>query len=71
MTKQHDIKNIKKIGIQENARIETSLYNLIDTVRRAAGPDDENLVPSVVAHLLRSGKLKLYCEGNHCSSLIH
>ncbi len=69
MNANDDTIKIKKIAHTDNTHIQTSLYSLIEAVREAASPVDEELVPSVVASLVNSRKIKLYCENNHCSSL--
>ena len=34
--------------------IRTTLYDLVATINEVIGPDEEDLVPAVVAHLLRT-----------------
>jgi hypothetical protein len=47
----------------------TSLYELIEAVQKAVGPENDELVVSIVMDLLRSGRIKFlpYPGVSHCN----
>ncbi len=49
----------------------TSLYDLFETVYSEVDKDDENLVSSVVMHMIDTGKIKLLCEDEACSNFLN
>ncbi len=46
----------------------TTLYKLFNTVFDAAGTENEDLVSSVVMHIIDTGKIKLVCKDEKCSN---
>jgi len=47
----------------------TSLYELIEAVQNAVGPENDDLVVAIVMDLLRSGRIKFlrHTGENHCN----
>ncbi len=48
----------------------TNLYNLFEAVFDEVDTEDENIVPSVVMHLIDTGKVKLVCKDTNCSNFL-
>ncbi len=49
----------------------TSLYDLFETVYEEVDKEEEDLVPSVVMHMIDSGKIKLLCKDDACSNFLN
>jgi len=54
---------------QKAKTITTSLYELIETVQREIGSENDELVVATVMYVLRSGRAKFLnsMETNHCN----
>jgi len=54
---------------QKSKTITTSLYELIETVQREIGSENDELVVVTVMYVLRSGRAKFLnsMEANHCN----
>jgi hypothetical protein len=54
---------------QNSRTITTSLYELIETVQREIGSENDELVVATVMYVLRSGRAKFLnsLEVNHCN----
>ncbi len=49
----------------------TSLYDLFETVYNEVESEEENLVPSVVIHMIDTGRIKLLCKDEVCSNFLN
>lgn len=59
MTNAH---TVRKNRAEERARVvHTNLYDLVAAVSGAVAPGEEELVPVIVADMLRRGRVRLSC----------
>ncbi len=49
----------------------TNLYDLFETVYNEVTNEEEDLVPSVVMHMINTGKIKLLCKDEVCSNFLN
>jgi len=52
-------------------KITTSLYNIVEAIEEELNESENKLVPSIVMHMMDSGKIKLTCETKSCRFLLH
>jgi len=50
-------------------KMTTSLYEIVEAVEDELNESENKLVPSIVMHLIDSGKIKLTCETKSCGLL--
>lgn len=58
------IKNEKNV-------LTTNLFNIIEAIEEELHTEETELVPSIISHMIDSGKIKLTCETNSCRSLLN
>jgi len=55
----------------KNKIMTTNLYSIIEAIEGELHTEETELVPSIVMHMIDSGKIKLTCETNSCRSLLN
>ena len=55
----------------ENEKMTTNLFRLIESIEEELHADESELIPSIIMHMIESGKIKLTCETENCSYLLN
>lgn len=59
------------INQSENQKVTTSLYSIIESIEEELSTDESGLIPSIIAHMIESGKIRLTCETDNCRYLLN
>ena len=53
----------------ENQKITTNLFAIINAIEEELGSDEKELIPSIIRHMIDTGKIKLTCETQRCRAM--
>ncbi len=61
----------RTLNIEENNGVVSSLYSLMEAINHETKPGEEHIVPTIVNHMLKSGKVKLLCSKPECANFVN
>ncbi|RJP78776.1 MAG: hypothetical protein C4522_12050 [Desulfobacteraceae bacterium] len=63
--------DMNTINQSENEKVTTSLYSIIESIEEELRTGESEMIPTIIAHMIESGKIKLTCETDNCRYLLN